>query len=207
MDDLAFRTPSALVGDAYEFAAAAHAGQVKDSDGLPYLDHAVEVARLVEDAGFDDEVVAAALLHDVPEHAGCTLDQIAERFGPGVTELVAAMTDPPGDGSWEARKRLHRERIAAAGPRAEAIFTADKAVNAASLRRAIHSSGEAAVASRLGTPLEERVDHYQATLELFDTEVASPLARHLREELQRLGAERRIAGNGSQDRHAGFSGQ
>lgn len=207
MDDLASRTPSALVRDAYEFAALAHAGQVKDSDGLPYVEHAVEVARLVDEAGFDEEVVAAALLHDVLEHASCDIDRIAERFGPGVAGLVTAMTDPPGDGTWEQRKRLHRERIAAAGPRAEAIFTADKAANAASLRRGIQRSGEDAVASRLGNPLEEKVDHYQATLDLFDSEVASPLARHLREELQRLGAERRVSATGSQDRHAGFSGQ
>jgi (p)ppGpp synthase/HD superfamily hydrolase len=132
-----FEHDAPLVRAAYVFAATRHAGQVKESGGGPYLDHLVSVARLVEQAGYDDEVVAAALLHDVVEHAGTDIADIRKSFGDGVADLVAAMTEPGEVEPWERRKRAHRERIARGDARARALFVADKAANAAALRRAV----------------------------------------------------------------------
>jgi (p)ppGpp synthase/HD superfamily hydrolase len=179
---------SALVRRAYRYAAARHAGQVKDTDGSPYLEHAVAVARIVDDAGYDDQVVAAALLHDVIEHAGADIDEIRDEFGDGVADLVAAMTEPEGIEPWERRKRAHREQIAAAGSRAGALFAADKAANVAALRRAVKRGGRP-------DRMDRKVRHYRATLDMLS---GDPIAARLREELDRLAAERAPCANSSQ---------
>jgi (p)ppGpp synthase/HD superfamily hydrolase len=177
-----------LVRNAYRYAALCHAGQVKDSDGSPYVDHLVAVARLVEQAGYDDDVIAAALLHDVVEKADTTVDDVRTEFGDDVADLVAAMTEPEDIKSWSRRKRAHRERIARADPRARALFVADKAANAASLRRALERGEHP-------PRFKDKLGHYKATLAILG---GDPMARRLREELDRLSAERAVAANSSQ---------
>ena len=172
---------SQLVRKAYLYATAAHAGQVKDSDGSPYIEHLVAVAQLVDDAGYDDQVVAAALLHDVVEHTEVSVADIRVEFGDGVADLVEALTEPQDIDSWERRKRAHRERIAHGGDaRAQALFAADKAANAAALRRAIKRGNRV-------ERMDGKVDHYTATLDML---AGDPVSTRLREELDRLAAER-----------------
>jgi ketosteroid isomerase-like protein len=193
--DPAFTNRSPLVRNAYEAAAAAHRGQVQDSDCRPYIEHTLTVARLVYEAGYDDEVVAAALLHDVVEHSGADVDGVRGRFGDGVADLVVALTEPAGIEPFEARKAAHRAQVAAAGRRAEAIFAADKVANASSLRRGIVLSGEPQVAERLSNELEAKVDHYRATLELLADMTTGPLTNQLRDELVRLDEDRAAGGD------------
>jgi (p)ppGpp synthase/HD superfamily hydrolase len=171
---------SELVENAHRFAVEAHEGQEKD--GAPYIDHLVAVARLVERAGYGDEVVAAALLHDVVEHTDVELEEVRGRFGSGVADLVDAMTEPAEIEPWARRKRAHRDRISRSGPNATAIFAADKVANAASLRLALARNGDVEGA-------DAKVDHYRATLEMVGP--TGPVARHLRDELDRLADQRR----------------
>ena len=76
-----------LIKKAYDFANKAHGGQLR-KDGKPYIIHPVEVAYILADLGFDEDVVSAALLHDVVEDCGYTVSQIAELFNPEVAKLV-----------------------------------------------------------------------------------------------------------------------
>jgi len=190
--DDGFSGRSALVREAYEVASAAHAAQVQDN-GSPYMDHVLAVARLVEEAGFDDVVVAAAFLHDVVEHSDLGMDDLRERFGEDVTALVAAMTEPADVEPFDRRKAAHREQIAAAGRRAEVLFAADKVANASSLRHAIVLLGEAELDARLPSPVQSKIDHYRATLEQLADLVGPPLAKRLRDELWRLDQDRAAA--------------
>lgn len=56
---------SELVAEALEFMYRAHGDATRKGDDLPYVDHSIEVADLIERAGFPEQVIAAALLHDV----------------------------------------------------------------------------------------------------------------------------------------------
>src|SRR4051812_28620146 len=134
-DGAEFTRRAPLVQAAYEFAVRAHADQTQDSDGAPYIDHVVAVGRMLSDVRCADHAVAAGLLHDVVEKTGVTETQIRARFGPRVAELVAAVTEPADIDDYEARKAALREQVVAADDDARAIFAADKAYNAASLRR------------------------------------------------------------------------
>ena len=80
-----------IVKAAYECAACAHQGQVRKSGG-PYLVHPLHVAMTLADLHLDAATLAAALLHDVPENCGVSLDKIKSEFGPEVAKLVDGVT-------------------------------------------------------------------------------------------------------------------
>ena len=89
------------------------------------IDHPAEV-ELLHDAGYDDEVVAAALLHDVIEDTDTDLTEVGDRFGPRVAELVCVMTEDASIEPYEERKAEHRARVSDHSARAAAIYAADK---------------------------------------------------------------------------------
>ena len=76
---------------AFDFADAAHAGQLRKS-GDPYISHPVEVAKILLTYDCDTDSIVAALLHDTVEDCGVTLDEIKKNFGPDVASLVDGVT-------------------------------------------------------------------------------------------------------------------
>jgi len=80
-----------LVDEAYAFAEAAHRGQLRKS-GEPYITHPLAVAEIVAGLQLDIPSIAAALLHDVVEDCGVTLDELSEKFGREVAMLVEGVT-------------------------------------------------------------------------------------------------------------------
>ena len=98
-----------LVSEAIAFAVKAHDGQRRKKSAAPYILHPMEAAVIVGTMTDDQELIAAAVLHDVVEDAGITIDEIGERFGPRVKELVSSETEnkrtelPPAD-TWRIRK-------------------------------------------------------------------------------------------------------
>lgn len=77
----------ALLQSAYFFGQKAHAGQFRKS-GEPYISHPVTVARILGELRLDVVTLTAALLHDVVEDTGTQKQEIGERFGFSVAELV-----------------------------------------------------------------------------------------------------------------------
>jgi hypothetical protein len=121
--------PADLVERARQFATAAHrgVGQLRKYTGQPYEEHLRRVATLV--AGFTDdpEMLAAAWLHDVVEDTPTTIEEVEREFGPGVRELVDALTDVsrPTHGNRAVRKAMDREHLAVAPARAQTVKLAD----------------------------------------------------------------------------------
>src|ERR671922_186765 len=76
---------------ALEFAAARHTGQRRNADHAPFILHPLEVAQLLRDRDYPDEVVAAGVLHDVIEDAGVGRQELETRFGLRVAGLVSAV--------------------------------------------------------------------------------------------------------------------
>jgi (p)ppGpp synthase/HD superfamily hydrolase len=118
---------SDLVRRARDFAATAHEGQKRKYTGEPYIVHPIAVAELLAELGHPDEVLAAALLHDVVEDCEVTLAEIEAEFGPRVADLVEQVTDVsrPEDGRRAQRKELDRLHLAKASPAGKSIKLAD----------------------------------------------------------------------------------
>jgi (p)ppGpp synthase/HD superfamily hydrolase len=156
--DFVERSP--LTRDALEFASTQHAGQ-KRTDGIPFVTHPVEVACLLHEAGYSDDVVAAGVLHDVIEETDANQGELEERFGSNVADLVAAVSDDPSIEDDARRKAALREQVAQAGECAAAVFAADKISKARELRLSVEEG-------RFGRKDRAKLDHYQASLEMLD---------------------------------------
>jgi (p)ppGpp synthase/HD superfamily hydrolase len=152
---------------ALERARSDHEGQVRNgSGGMPYIEHPMRVAALLDEQGYGAEALAAALLHDVVEDSETTLDDLRELFGEEVAGMVGALTDDESIDSYKARKAEHRERLAAAGEEAMAIYAADKLTNTTTLRAAYEDQGDA-VRDEFKVPLEEKAEIWEADLDLL----------------------------------------
>ncbi|MBW4617271.1 MAG: bifunctional (p)ppGpp synthetase/guanosine-3',5'-bis(diphosphate) 3'-pyrophosphohydrolase [Desmonostoc vinosum HA7617-LM4] len=90
-DDERRHSDTALICRAFEFAYHLHQGQFRKS-GEPYIYHPVAVAGLLRDLGGSPAMIAAGFLHDVVEDTDITIEEIEERFGPEVRQLVEGVT-------------------------------------------------------------------------------------------------------------------
>jgi guanosine-3',5'-bis(diphosphate) 3'-pyrophosphohydrolase len=161
---------SALVADALVMATEAHAGQVRNgSGGMAYIEHPQAVAALLAEHGYGDEVLAAALLHDVVEDSEATVAELRERFGEPVAGLVAALSDDESIADYSERKREHRERVRRFDGDALAIYGADKLTNSSTLSRALEREGEV-VAGEFKVPLELKFGVWEADAEMLRRE-------------------------------------
>ena len=98
-----------LVSEAIAFAVKAHDGMRRKKSDSPYILHPMEAAVIVGTMSEDQSLIAAAALHDVVEDAGVAIEEIEEKFGTRVRELVEAETedkraDLPPESTWRIRK-------------------------------------------------------------------------------------------------------
>ena len=117
--------------EAASFAAQRHTGHKrKGSAGEPYINHPIEVANLIADVGSveDMDVLIAAILHDTVEDTGTKKEEIAQRFGERVSEIVAEVTDDKSLPKQE-RKRLQIEHASHLSPEAKLVKLGDKISN------------------------------------------------------------------------------
>ena len=164
---------SPLLREAYELAYDAHHGPRRRGD--TDIGHPVAVAEVLFEYGLtDEEVLAAALLHDVVEDTDTSADEIGERLGATVRELVEEMTENAGIESYAERKAEHRARVALDRD-VSAIYAADKLAKCRHLNRSHERVSP------------EQLAHYLATLELLcETHPELPLLADLRSELELL---------------------
>jgi (p)ppGpp synthase/HD superfamily hydrolase len=159
-------------------AIDAHAGQTRQSDGAPFVVHPFEVAMVLHAAGYRDEVVAAALLHDVVEKGGVASADLRDAFGAAVAGMVEALTEDEAIGRYEERKAELRRRVEAAGDDVLAVFAADKVVKARELGIV------AAAGSTAAREVACKRAHYVASLELLERRLPGhPFTDALRFEL------------------------
>jgi len=103
-----------MIKAAYEFASQAHRGQMRKS-GEPYLEHPLQVAATLANLRLDADALIAALLHDIPEDCGISLEEIETKFGAEVAKLVDGVTKleklASRAGGKEKKTRLQVENL------------------------------------------------------------------------------------------------
>lgn len=124
------RTEAARLLEAACFAANKHRDQRrKDADATPYINHPLEVARILTDAGVNDtEVLMAAILHDTIEDTKTTAEELTSAFGERVCGLVLEVTDDKSLEKLE-RKRLQVVKAPTKSDEAKMVKIADKLAN------------------------------------------------------------------------------
>jgi len=127
-----------LLDRAIKFAVDAHKGQERRGKGYPYIVHPMEVVSIVATMTADQELLAAAALHDTVEDTDVSLDDIRREFGDRVAWLVemeSDRTDVSDDAPWHDRKRATIEHLATAPRDAKMVALGDKLSNARAIWR------------------------------------------------------------------------
>ena len=137
-----------LLDRAIVFAVRAHAGTERRGKGFPYIVHPMEAVEIVATMTPDQELLAAAALHDTVEATDTTVEQIRAEFGDRVAELVAAESDEPHESrdsveNWRARKQTAIDRLAAASRDVKIVALGDKLSNMRAIARDYAVQGDA----------------------------------------------------------------
>jgi len=132
---------------AFRYAAEKHAGQTRKQSAVPYLSHLMAVAALVLEAGGDEDMAIAALLHDVVEDCGGMprLLEIRRLFGPVVGKIVEGCTDSFGEPKpeWMERKKDYLRGVARADVKTRLVSASDKLHNVRTILADYRQHGEA----------------------------------------------------------------
>src|SRR5262245_30553630 len=112
-----------LLKSAFDWAAVWHKDQLRKYPEVcvPYMSHVAGVAAILARHGFDEEIVAAGALHDVMEDCGVSHDELMQKFGSRVADLVRDVSEEDKSLSWEERKRLYLEHFSVKPWDAQAI--------------------------------------------------------------------------------------
>jgi (p)ppGpp synthase/HD superfamily hydrolase len=164
------------------FATQKHAGQHRKGSTVPYVAHLLGVASIVLEAGGDEDLAIAALLHDVVEDCGGApmLREIRRRFGKRVAHVVDGCTDtdlepkPP----WLERKKAYVAHLRTADSDTRIVSAADKLYNVRSIVAAYREVGDK-VWQRFRGKRDGTLWYYRALLDEFKRKKATPLIKEL----------------------------
>jgi (p)ppGpp synthase/HD superfamily hydrolase len=119
------------------WAVRRHAEQRRHNTATPYVSHLLTTCGIVLEEGGDEPLAIAALLHDVLEDTPTSHDEVRERFGTAVYQIVCDCTDADLSDrttlNWSDRKREHLRRMAHVSQDSLLVIAADKVASLQSL--------------------------------------------------------------------------
>jgi len=164
------------------FAIRKHSSQTRKGSGVPYVAHLLSVAGLVLEAGGDEDLAIAALLHDVVEDCGGArmLKEVRRRFRERVAHVVDGCTDTDLDPKppWRQRKEDYLKHLRTADADVRLVSAADKLHNIRSIAAAHREIGDQ-VWERFHGKRDGTLWYYRALLDEFQRKKTSPLIREL----------------------------
>lgn len=153
--------------EAIMFATERHAGQLRKGTDIDYICHPLEVLQILTEMNpEDDDLLIAGMLHDVVEDKRATSEEVLERFGPRVANLVTAHTHSK-EGTWRQRKERELEELEAAEPDVQKIVLADTVSNLRSTYADFLAAGDT-VWERFKAGKEDQCWYYNAKLDIFE---------------------------------------
>jgi (p)ppGpp synthase/HD superfamily hydrolase len=180
--------------DRYEaalvLAAQAHRDQVRKVGNVPYITHVVHVSAILSRYGYPEEIVLAALLHDVVEDSDIPLGRIETDFGPMVAEIVGALSERKLEGSvkrpWEERKAEMLDQLRQASIEAVTVKAADTLHSTRTLAADLRREGRSVWRNFSRGP-GPSLQYYQSVAALVRERLGEhPLADELQESIKAL---------------------
>lgn len=180
---------------AFVFAAEKHKRQTRKASSIPYVAHLMGVASLVLEAGGDEDLAIAALLHDVVEDCGGVpmLKEVRRRFGARVAKVVDGCTDAYTDPKppWRERKQSYIARLRNEDEETRLVSAADKLNDVRSIVSDYRAIGES-IWSRFNGGREGTLWYYRSLRDEFLRDRPNRITRDLARavsELESLAAE------------------
>ncbi len=175
-------TYSYKIEQAIRAASVLHKNQVRKGDmPFPVMTHLVSVAMIVSDFTDDEDVIAAALLHDTVEDTDYTFEELEEDFGGNVRDIVAGVTEPQkeDDGSkmpWVKQKKTYAEQLQKASEGSLLVCAADKIHNMRTIVEDYYEDHSKFLAD-FGGNLENRTTAYQSIADTLNKRLTSPILK------------------------------
>jgi (p)ppGpp synthase/HD superfamily hydrolase len=169
---------------AFQFAAEKHKHQTRKASTIPYIAHLMGVASLVLEAGGDEDLAIAALLHDVVEDCGGVpmLQEVRRKFGARVAKVVDGCTDADTDTypkpPWRERKEKYIARLKKENADTRLVSAADKLNNVRSIVSDYRAIGES-VWSRFNGGREGTLWYYRTLRDQFLRHKPNRITREL----------------------------
>ena len=140
-----------IIDRAIEFAVRKHAGTPRKGTNIPYIVHPMEAAAIVAGITDDQELIAAAVLHDTLEDTATDFDELVKAFSLRVANLVAEESEDkqagkPADNTWRARKAETLKHLEEAGYEAKLVALGDKLANIRAIQRDLKEYTEKGIA-------------------------------------------------------------
>jgi (p)ppGpp synthase/HD superfamily hydrolase len=155
----------ARLQNAFRYAAEKHEGQTRKRTAVPYISHLMAVAALVLEAGGDEEMAIAALLHDVVEDCGGmpVLRDVRNLFGDRVANIVDGCTDTYVEPKpeWRQRKKDYLAHLKKSDAETRLVSAGDKLHNVRTILTDYRQHGEA-VWDRFSGKKEGTLWYYRA---------------------------------------------
>lgn len=138
---------TSILDKAIVFAVKAHQGAERKGKGFPYIVHPMEAVAIAATMTNDQELLAAAALHDTVEDTEITLKDIEREFGQRIAGLVEAESDIEFKGksrqeSWRLRKEEAIERLSSATNEVKIVALSDKLSNIRAIYRDYQAIGD-----------------------------------------------------------------
>lgn len=136
---------TSLLDKAILFATKAHAGVERRGKDFPYIVHPLEAVTICATMTNDQEILAAAALHDVVEDTDVSLETIKDEFGPRVAQLVFNESDKDGPDntlSWKERKLIGINKLRNANRDSKIVALGDKLSNIRAIARDFDAIGK-----------------------------------------------------------------
>jgi len=121
------------ITEAIDFAIKSHGDQKRKGNNMPYIVHPLTVGFILQENGYNEDVIIAGILHDVAEDTSYTLKDIENSFGKNVSDLVAGVTEDKSIKDWDEQKDEYLNRLENASEEVKAISGADILDNRRSL--------------------------------------------------------------------------
>lgn len=178
---------TSLLDRAIIYAVKAHSGTERRGKGFPYIVHPMEAVEIVATMTSDQELLAAAALHDVVEDTPATVEDIRAAFGDRIARLVEEESDKCVEGrsdeaSWHERKQAAIDRLAKAPRDAKMVALGDKLSNMRAIWRDWLEKGDAIWSIFHVTDPAEHEWHYRGladSLRELDDTIAFKEFEHL----------------------------
>ena len=181
---------------AFRYAAEKHAGQTRKQTAVPYLSHLMAVASLVLEAGGDEDMAIAALLHDVVEDCGGMprLREVRKRFGPRVAKIVEGCTDAfvEPKPEWMERKQNYLREVKHADAETRLVSASDKLHNVRTILADYRQDGES-IWKRFSGKKEGTLWYYHALSDEYRRRNPNRITRELEIAVAEL--EQAVGGN------------
>jgi len=173
-----------LLEKAHRLMLKAHGQQVRKTDGSPYVVHPMMVAKKLARLNFHDEVIAAAMIHDVLEDTDITEQQLRQELGDEVVDIILPLSENKKL-EWEERKKKYITDVKNAGHATKAVSIADKIHNLESVIET-HKTMGPAIWTKFNRGKEQKMWFEKEMLKSFQESWDHPMIAEYEKLLQQV---------------------